>query len=209
MVIKNTLGFCFLLSLVIACTSESKKSEISDKPIETIDPLKEDDPRNVILSSTKIDLETFDQELLEKLVLDEINKQRADKGIQRLENNTSLHLAAKNQNDYQIKIDQLTHEQENAKMSNLIDRVQHYNGQFFEVAENVQYIGLTVIHFGDRQDLVTPTYAKAAELLIQGWVNSSGHYLNLINPKYDYAGTAVGYSEKRRAFFATQVYGGS
>lgn len=207
MVQKYFILIFFLFSL-IACRSDSNSKQIDNETAENVDLLGEDESRIELLASTKINLEAFDKVLLARLILNEINEKRLSQNVSHLEADPNLTKAAKNQNDYQLRINQLTHNQDDPKMTNLMDRVLRFGGQFNKVAENVQFIELTVVSFGDRQDVVTPTYAKAAELLTQGWTNSEGHNQNLMNSAYQYAGTAVDFNSDRGAIFATQVYGG-
>lgn len=160
-------------------------------------------------ATAKIIIETFDFALLENLVHYGINEIRKGKGVEALTIESTLTKAAIDHNNYQIQTDTLTHYQENPLKKTVRERVDSFGGNFRVVGENVQFKGFPVRTWstGNEKEIITPTYVVAAEDLIKNWVNSPGHYKNLINPKYKFVGTAVGWNPETSAVFSTQVFG--
>ena len=155
-----------------------------------------------------IEIANIDISLLQHLLVEGINKVREEEGIQPLDLNDKLSAAAKNQNAYQIVRGELSHFQGGDQYRTVKDRVKEYGGDFNSIGENVQMRGFIIRTIGDRQDIVSTTYSKMANDLVQGWVDSPGHFTNLIDRNFSFVGTAIGYSDKSRAIYATQVYGG-
>jgi len=86
--------------------------------------------------------------------------------------------------------------------------VVHFGGRYGRVGENVQYYGLLNSRIGNEVFIRPTQYATVVEGIIQNWVESPGHYRNLMDPDYTYVGTAIGWHEDLSAIFVTQVYGG-
>jgi uncharacterized protein YkwD len=205
-----------LLSSFAACKSDEEPRVSGDgyspekKALENTP--KEDEKVEIpeFKSSIKevIDIREIDQDLLDYLVLNGINDVREEEGIKPLKISGVLIAAAKNQTLYQIKIDNLSHHQNKTNVRTAMDRVKYYGGDYKRVGENVQFQGFTIRSYNGKKEILTPSYETAAGEIVTGWVNSPGHYQNLINPDFTYAGTSVIYSPKKQALFATQVYGG-
>lgn len=90
----------------------------------------------------------------------------------------------------------------------VMDRVVCFGGGFRTVGENVQYQGMQLMRWSNRQEVVTDTYINTAKKLVDNWVKSPGHYKNLISQKFTYVGTAIGWNPENHAIFATQAFGG-
>ena len=155
----------------------------------------------------KIDIRAIDFDLLSTLVLMGINEVRNKKGAGDLQTHSVLTAAAKDHNDYQIRYDQLTHHQQDPGKRTVKERIDSFGGGFRMMGENVQYKGFPTRISGNQRTIITNSYHQAAEDLVRNWVNSPGHYRNLINPSYQYVGTAVGWNPENAALFATQVFG--
>jgi len=160
-------------------------------------------------ATAKIDIATFDFALLQSLVHYGINEIRKGKGAAALTTEPILTKAAVDHNNYQIRTDTLTHYQDNPLKKTVSERVNSFGGRFRMVGENVQFKGFPVRTWstGTEKEIITPTYVVAAEDLIKNWVNSPGHYKNLINPNYKFVGTAIGWNPETSAVFSTQVFG--
>lgn len=159
------------------------------------------------IANARIDLRSFDKNILAQLVQDMINDVRNKRGVSDLMEDTVLAAAANDQNDFQIKKDVLTHYQNDARRHTVKERVNVYGGGFRMVGENVQYQGVPVNQYGGRQQAITDTYVNTAKKIVQNWVDSPGHYKNLISPQFTYTGVAIGWNPSSNAFFATQVFG--
>ena len=135
-------------------------------------------------ATAKINLETFDVNLLSGLVHYGLNEIRQRKGLLALDKHPILKQAAIDQNNYQIRTDNLTHYQDNPAKKTVLERVESFGGGFRMVGENVQFKGFPVRSWGNRKEIITPTYVEAAEAIIQNWVNSPGHYKNMVKTDY-------------------------
>lgn len=155
----------------------------------------------------------FNQSLLETMVADGINQIRSQYGMMPLSQDKVLRKAAKEQNNYVKRLGKLTHQQTSAYKRSFSDRIDYYGGnQFSKSAENLQYKGFVVrTYVNNNQEtkrILYPTYAQAAEELVQAWLQSNGHRDNILSERYQYVGTAVSFDAQYRGFYATQVYGG-
>ena len=155
-----------------------------------------------------IDINAINIELLNALVLRGVNEVRNRNGVGDLQEHPILSAAALDHNNYQIRFDQLTHYQDGGQKATVKDRILAFGGnQFRMMAENVQYKGFPRRTYGGRTEVITNSYQQSAIELVNNWVGSPGHYKNLINPNYRYAGTAVGWNVENASLFATQVFG--
>lgn len=162
----------------------------------------EADPQRII------DVRAIDFELLNLLVHNGINEVRNSKGVRDLSPHPILTSAALDHNEYQIRFDQLTHYQQSPDKKSVKDRIISFGGtQFRSMGENVQYQGFPSRISGGQRQTITNSYHQTAQTLVQNWVNSPGHYRNLINPNFDLVGTAVGWNPENASLFATQVFG--
>lgn len=158
----------------------------------------------------KINIATFDFALLSNLVYAGVNEIRKNKGVAPLTTHPILNQAALDQNNYQIRTNNLTHYQDNPIKKTVRERVDSFGGgQFNLVGENVQFQGFPVRSWSNttQTEVITPTYLEAAENLIKNWVNSPGHYKNMIKAEYRFVGTAVGWNAENSAVYSTQVFG--
>ncbi len=155
----------------------------------------------------------FNHALLETMVADGINQLRARYGLTPLAQDRVLRKAAKEQNDYVKRRGKLTHNQPSHHKHSSAERIDYFGGtKFTNSAENLQYKGFVVRNYINNnrvtKKILYPTYAQAAQQLVQAWVDSNGHRDNLLNDRYQYVGTAVSFDAQHRGLYATQVYGG-
>jgi uncharacterized protein YkwD len=199
--------------MVLSCAPDVKSPEVKAVSKEKKTVLKET-PKNNSSSTAKnvsaseiIDYRDVDINLLEDLIHQEINKVKKANNLPLLRKDKVLRNAATDQNNYQIRIGDLSHTQKTSKKQNLGDRVGFYGGGFQAMAENVMYEGFIVRTSGTKKEIITPSYIDQAKKMVTSWMNSPSHRKNIMNPKYDMVGTAVGYNGDLHAVFATQVFG--
>lgn len=155
-----------------------------------------------------IDPSQIDMILLEELVHEEVNKVRISNNLQQLKKHATLKKAAEDQNNYAVRLGKLTHQQINKGKEQLNQRIQFYGGGFQNMAENLLYEGFIVrTTNGSRKEIIAPTYEKMAHKMVESWLNSPGHRINIMNPIYDQVGTAIGYNSDLSAVFSAQVFG--
>ena len=155
-----------------------------------------------------IDDANFNYALLNKLILEKINAKRQKLHVGTLSPDSILYLAAKNQADYQVKEDVLTHFQKKKQTKDPVERVKYYNGQFYAIAENaaMEFWGVRVKEKDNKVHIYT-TYEEVAEAFVDGWIHSPIHYTNLKEKIYDLSGVATSINLKQKKIFAVQVFG--
>ncbi|GLR18725.1 CAP domain-containing protein [Portibacter lacus] len=163
--------------------------------------------KNTASSSDIINHRDVDIYLLADLIHKEINKVKKANGLPLLKKDKVLKNAATDQNNYQIRIGDISHTQKTSKKENVGDRVSYYGGGFQAMSENVMYEGFIIRSSGNKKEIIAPSYAAQAKKMVRSWMNSPSHRKNIMNPKYDRVGTAAGYHGELHAVFATQVFG--
>lgn len=157
---------------------------------------------------SKVDIGNINFDLLNELVHRGINEVRESKGVDALQPHDILHASANDQTVFMIKNNQLSHYQNTSEKNTVKDRIFSFGGkQFTAMGENVQYKGYPTRIAGNTKTILTDSYHKTAVDLVMNWVNSPGHYKNLISPNFKYVGTAVGWNSENASLFATQVFG--
>jgi uncharacterized protein YkwD len=213
--VKGRLLSVFLISsfIILSCTPDITEPE--NPPISTTNrevlketPKRESpSPTRMTSASEMIDYRDVDINLLEDLIFQEINKVKKANNLPLLKKDKVLRNAAVDQNNYQIRLGDLSHTQKVAKKRSVGDRISFYGGGFQSMAENVMYEGFIIRTSGTKKEIIAPSYIDQAKKMVRSWMNSPSHRKNIMNPKYDMVGTAVGYHGDLHAVFATQVFG--
>lgn len=118
-----------------------------------------------------------------EVILELVNRVRTQEGLGSLELNEHLNEAAQTQADHQASIQTMTHE----GLGGLEERVSDTGYQWRMVAENVA------------------TGQLSHTQVMTGWVNSPGHYANIIHPDLTEMGFAMTIGSDGRTYFA-QVF---
>jgi len=155
-----------------------------------------------------IDEANFNYSLLNKLILEKINAKRQKLRVGTLSPDSILYLAAKNQADYQVKEDKLTHFQKKKQTEDPVKRVKYYHGEHYAIAENaaMEFWGVRVQE-KDKKIHIYHTYEEVAEAFVEGWIHSPIHYTNLSAKIYDLSGVATSINLKEKKIYAVQVFG--
>lgn len=198
---------------LVLCAPDTKKKEVATpkKAVVSKAPKKSKASTNTKTFSASaneiIQPATIDILLLEKLVLDEVNKIKRVNNQPILKHHSTLRNAAVDQNNYQIRLGDISHTQKSSAKASLGKRVSHYGGGFQAMAENVLYAGFIIRTTGTKKQIIAPSYQEHAKTMVRNWMESPGHRKNIMNPKYDRVGTAIGYNADLHAVFSTQVFG--
>lgn len=183
------------------------RKEVTESENQTVSysELSNSDPDIV---DSKIDPNNIDLKVLEVLLHRTINQVRRNNRLASLKRNLVLIEAAKDQNQYVVQNEELTHNQKSSNKRTVQDRVKHYGGGFQITAENLIFEGFTVRTInGVQSEIITPTYHQIVQTMVRKWLNSPGHRANILNNEIDYVGTAIAYNSKNHAVYATQVFG--
>lgn len=214
----------FTIFIFGSCSSESStksadatKKSIEKKKPDTKNPKRETKRKREVATEIKIEdaklsstiiLGKIDYNLINARLFQKINKERRRLNLPLFKNNNNLKKAAQIHNDYMVRADVLDHNESGTSTPSMRDRVTKAGGKFRTAGENIQYEGFTIRTTNGVESIVAPTYEALAEQLWQNWKTSPPHYKNLTNPEFIYLGTALKWSSKKTAVFATQVYGG-
>ena len=162
----------------------------------------------------EINVENVNVKYLEHLVKTEIDSVRQSKGLLPLFNDSILYLAAQNQANYLTDKNSLGHFQpENKDKKSPADRVKFFGGKdFISTGENAILVFVHTpynAHTSKKGSFSTRTintYQQAAYDIMIGWVNSPGHYANIITKEYKTTGLALVFDKTTKAIRAIQVF---
>ncbi|MGB1103047.1 MAG: CAP domain-containing protein [Crocinitomicaceae bacterium] len=142
---------------------------------------------------------------LEHLIKIKIDSVRNDYDCAPLVNDSILYMAARHHANYMQQNGRLTHyEDNNEDYKTPQHRVSFYGAPHYLVGENVlktranDNVKSKVKKNVSRKGYIyfnTNSYGGLADNIVSGWVNSEGHFKNIINPNYQVTGLAVGYKD--------------
>lgn len=151
-------------------------------------------------SQELLDTNSFDVDLFNKYVLNEVNKLRTRNKVDTLVVDESLDQACQDHADYMAENNVLSHAQKSKLKNAPIDRVKYYEGAHSAVGENIQLVPL---HYKIKKSKNRLTYEKLAKELVANWKKSSGHYKNMMNPSFN--GVSHSYQLKDGVLFCVQL----
>jgi uncharacterized protein YkwD len=152
--------------------------------------------------------QTINIQLIEQLVLKGIDSIRVAKGLKALLPDTSLAKAASDHAEWLVKQRSISHRQPAPEKANVQRRAAFYGGGVFLCGENIVASFILELMADSRgRRYYNNTYNDITNELIQLWVDSQGHYTNIINPIYTHTGLAVSYHPKTNRVVAVQVFG--
>ena len=202
-----------IVLMVLSCTPDARAPDAKSKSSRELSATKEAPKKKTSLTTTKvsasdiIDYRDVDINLLANLIHREINRVKRANNLPLLKEDKVLRNAATDQNNYQVRMGDISHTQKTQKKQNVGDRVSYYGGGFQAMSENVMYEGFIIRTSGTKKEIISPSYVVQAKKMVTSWMNSPSHRKNIMNPKYDMVGTAVGYNSDLHAVFATRVFG--
>lgn len=135
---------------------------------------------------------------LEHLIKVGVDEVRKDLGINPLVNDSILYLAAADHAQFLLDFKRLTHYQsKNPSKRTPQSRVEFYGAKNYNVGENIASLTYRA---------TSETYGEIAESFVSNWVNSPGHYQNIITPKYEVTGVNVSMDKETRILYACQKF---
>ncbi|MDD5570739.1 MAG: CAP domain-containing protein [Bacteroidales bacterium] len=163
-----------------------------------------------------IDESNINLKFLEHLVKLEIDSVRQSKRLNALLNDSILYLAASDQVNYLDEKRKLSHFQpENKEKKSPQNRIEFYGGKYYITGENaiLIYINTPTTYKHEKKKginttHVISTYKQAALDIMIGWVNSPGHYANIVTKEYKITGVALSFDSKENVIRGVQVFGG-
>ncbi|MFL5752850.1 MAG: CAP domain-containing protein [Bacteroidia bacterium] len=159
-------------------------------------------------ANSEIVTQGINYKLMGELFLRKLNKLREEKNCTPLFGDKILDEAAKDQADYMLSINALSHSQKNKIKETPQKRVFFYKGTHDQVGENCIKIYLKKAMFDKKTKKITTvnTYEEAAEELYTGWKNSPGHYKNMITEGYDVEGLGYAFGKDSSVLYVAQVF---
>lgn len=135
---------------------------------------------------------------LEHLIKKGIDEVRVEKGLNPLVNDSILYLASADHAQFLKQYGRLSHYQSQNKEKRTPQlRAELYGAVNYNVGENVASIS-----YGASSE----TYGSIAKSFVTNWVNSPGHYQNIITPDYEITGVSVSLHNEKKAIFACQKF---
>lgn len=140
-----------------------------------------------------------------------IDSVRKSKTLNPLINDSVLYMASTDHAKFMKQKGELTHYQKsNAQKKTPQKRAEFYGAQDYFVGENVALIYLftpmTYAHERSDETHTIVSYDQAAHDFVVNWVNSRGHYANILTESYEITGLAVSYDPKEQALYAVQMF---
>ena len=139
---------------------------------------------------------TINVKLLESKIKLGVDSVRRTKKLASLINDSILYLASIDHGKYLESKKELTHYQnENEEKKTPQDRAEYYGAKNYLTGENIVLLSID----GSSEQQI-------AEDMVKAWVNSPGHYANMINGDYDITGIAVDVDLKNKRIIAVQTF---
>lgn len=145
---------------------------------------------------------------LEHLIKEGVDSVRKSKGLAALGNDSILYIASLHHSKDQKKNGKISHNESSRKYKDPQARAEAYGAVNYLVGENVQVIPYNVLvkEKATKQVKTYDTYEKLARAFVIGWVNSKGHYKNMISPDYQITGVSVAVDSKSNEVYSTQKF---
>jgi len=161
--------------------------------------------------NSKLEQEGYDATYLEFLVKKQIDSVRISKGLESLVNDSICFRAAQDHSKYMTKLGKLTHSQDrNAQKKTPQKRVEFFGGTNYFAGENVLYTpfdtDMYYSHDRRRETHFVGNYGRVAYDVMMGWVNSPGHFQNIVSKDYEITGLAVEVDWTEKNVYVTQVF---
>jgi uncharacterized protein YkwD len=131
---------------------------------------------------------------LEHLIKTQVDSVRRAHGLQPLVNDSILYIAAQDHAKYLSREKDISHFQRNHLKKTPQNRADFYGAQHYLVGENVLSYP------------IENTYISTAQNMVRGWVNSPGHFKNIITPEYQITGLAVARHPASGNYIAVQKF---
>lgn len=147
------------------------------------------------------------KKLLAHLIKSGIDSVRVAHQLKEVVNDVILFNAAQHHAKYLTEIKRLSHQENTDKYKNPRDRAVAYGALNYLVAENIAMVPFnTAVKTKKKKIKTFYTYQQLAHAFVVAWVNSPGHYKNIITPSLEITGVAVSIDEKSNKVYAVQKF---
>ncbi len=160
-----------------------------------------------LFSQKNISNSNFNVKFLEHLIKIKVDSVRAVYNCKTLVNDSILYLASQHHARYMRKNQKLSHYEPDSITKTSQLRAEYYGAKHYGVGENILKTGYNaVIKTKHKKFINTSTYEGLAKAIVVGWVNSPGHFKNIITPEYQITGVAIDVDTLKNTVYACQVF---
>lgn len=156
----------------------------------------------------RFDAYNFNKKYLEHLVKIGVDDVRKKYNCEVLVNDSILYVASDHHARYMHEKKRLTHNEVDLAATKTPQlRAEHFGAKNYSVGENVLYVPFNsevVSKKGKKFD--THTYQGIASAMVDSWVNSPGHFKNIITPDYQITGVSVAIDPETGRIYACQKF---
>lgn len=136
----------------------------------------------------------INKQYLEHLIKEGVDSVRLAHHLEPLANDSILFNASSHHSNYLMKEGKLNHKEPAVEgYESPQERAESFGAVNYGVGENIQMIpfGVPVKNKKRRTIETYNTYRQLANAFVIGWVNSKGHYANMITPEYQITGVSI------------------
>lgn len=159
-------------------------------------------------SCAQIDASNLNKKLLEHEIKILVDSTRIANHLPPLFNDSILYVASNHHAKYLVSKKVLSHE-ETGKKDFLTpqNRANYYGApKSYLVGENIVYASYNASVKVKGKIFVTNNYKEMARCLVFSWINSKGHFKNMIHPEYQVTGLAIEIDPKLQRVYACQKF---
>jgi uncharacterized protein YkwD len=163
---------------------------------------------SITAGKAQFDPDQCNVKLLEHEIKTLIDSTRMANHLLPLYNDSILYVASAHHAGYLVKKGALSHEEkENKQLFSPQDRAMYFGapGNYY-VGENIVYTPYNASVRVKNKTFQTTNYTEIARCLVYSWVNSKGHFKNIIDPDYQVTGLAIGIDPKTKRIYACQKF---
>lgn len=158
--------------------------------------------------SAQFDPKNFNQKQLEHEIKMLIDSTRIANQLPALFNDSILYVASNHHANYLVSLKALSHEEKGKKeFYSPQDRANFYGApKNYFVGENIAFTVYNASVKVKTKTFETTNYTEIARSLVFSWVNSKGHFKNIIHPDYQVTGLAISVDPKLNRIYACQKF---
>lgn len=151
----------------------------------------------------------INKQYLEHLIKEGVDSVRLAHHLEPLANDSILYIASNYHSKYLQKEGKLNHKEPGVDGYETPQaRAESFGAVNYGVGENIQMIpfGVPVKNRKKKTIETYRTYRQLANAFVIGWVNSKGHYANMITPEYQITGLSVAIDLANNMAYSTQKF---
>lgn len=158
--------------------------------------------------STYFDPKNVNSKYLEHLIKKGIDEVRINHSLKPLVNDSILYVAAVDHVQYLNETGRLSHYQPQNDLKKTPQmRAEFYGAVNYNLGENIAFVSYNSSkQINSSSENYHKSYGAIAESFVKSWVNSPGHYKNIITPEYEITGVTVSINEEEGVVYACQKF---